>query len=111
MIAAPRSYGPDYCPRKGRIPGAKWIDWLEFIHTNKETGFSSFKTPDETKQMLEQNGISKDNQVLIYCFKGSRASTVMITMLLAGYHNVKNYFGSWNEWSRDLECPIDSKQL
>lgn len=24
-------YGIDYCPRKGRIPGARWIEWYRFM--------------------------------------------------------------------------------
>ena len=111
IYASPNIYGEDYCPRKGRIPGAKWIEWLEFMQTNKKSECSTFKTPAKIKQILEKNGIKKENLVFIYCFKGSRASNVMIAMRLAGYKNVKNYFASWNEWSRDAECPVDSKQI
>jgi len=38
-------YGPDFCPRKGRIPGAKWIEWYRLMKPTA-TG-PMFKSKDE----------------------------------------------------------------
>jgi thiosulfate/3-mercaptopyruvate sulfurtransferase len=30
-----------------------------------------------------------------------------MALKMAGFENVKNYLGSWNEWSRDESLPIE----
>ena len=52
-------------------------------------------------------GIAKDTPVYLYCFKGARASNTLVALKSAGIENVKLYFGSWNEWSRDPSLPIE----
>ncbi len=37
----------------------------------------------------------------LYCFKGARASNSLVALHEAGIKDVRMYFGSWNEWSRD----------
>ena len=60
--------------------------------------------------MAEKN-ITPDKNIIIYCFKGARASNTFIALKRAGFNNTTNYFGSWNEWSRDAALPIDDKKL
>jgi len=33
-----------------------------------------------------------------------------VALKKAGYGNLRNYLGSWNEWSRDMDLPIDDKK-
>lgn len=47
----------------------------------------------------------------MYCFKGARASNTFIALRNAGFNKLKNYFASWNEWSRDPSLPIDDKVI
>ena len=95
-------YGPDFCPRKGRIPGARWLEWYRLM---KPTGAGPmFKTPDEIMAEAYTVGISPATPVYLYCFKGARASNTLVA-LEAG---VRMYFGSWNEWSRDESLPIET---
>jgi len=102
-------YGIDFAPRKGRIPGAVWIEWYEFMDDNNS--IASFKSNEEIKELCAQKGIYTDSEIIIYCFKGARASNTYVAMHQAGFHNLKVYFGSWNEWSRDLSLPIDSEKI
>ena len=44
----------------------------------------------------------------LYCFKGARASNTFLALKEAGIADVRMYFGSWNEWSRDPTLPIES---
>ena len=53
-------------------------------------------------------GISTDDTVYLYCFKGARASNTFLALKQAGFSDVRMYFGSWNEWSRDDSLPIES---
>jgi thiosulfate/3-mercaptopyruvate sulfurtransferase len=45
--------------------------------------------------------------VYLYCFKGARASNTFLALKNAGVKDVRMYFGSWNEWSRDSALPIE----
>jgi thiosulfate/3-mercaptopyruvate sulfurtransferase len=98
-------YGVDFCPRKGRIPGAVWIEWYRFMQPDPD--ITLFKSPADLSQLCAEVGITPDTPVYIYCFKGSRASNAMIALKAAGIKDVRNYFASWNEWSRDFELPIE----
>ncbi len=98
-------YGPDFCPRKGRIPGAVWIEWYRMMKPGGEGPM--FKAKDEVLAELKTVGIKPDSKVYIYCFKGARASNTYLALKEAGVQDVKVYFGSWNEWSREPELPIE----
>lgn len=98
-------YGPDFAPRKGRLPGARWIEWYNMMKTVDSIPW--FKSKDELIELFTNAGITKDDKVVIYCFKGARTSNVYICMQMAGIINVRCYFGAWNEWSRDFSLPID----
>ena len=99
-------YGKEFCPRKGRIPGARWIEWYRFMKPTAEG--PRLKSPAEVLAELASVGITVDDTVYLYCFKGARASNSYLALKLAGVKDVRIYFGSWNEWSRDPALPIDS---
>ncbi len=98
-------YGKDYCPRKGRIPGAVWIEWYRMMKPTPSG--QMFKSPAEILAECATVGIRTDTPVVIYCFKGARASNTFVALEEAGVRDVGIYFGSWNEWSRDPALPID----
>ncbi len=98
-------YGPDFCPRKGRIPGAKWLEWYRMM---KPTAAGPmFKSSPEILAECASVGVTPDTPVILYCFKGARASNTYVALKEAGVKDVKMYFGSWNEWSRDPNLPIE----
>ena len=99
-------YGPDFCPRKGRIPGARWLEWYRLM---KPTAAGPmFKSPDEIKAEAHTVGVTPSTPVYLYCFKGARASNTLVALREAGVRDVRMYFGSWNEWSRDESLPIET---
>ncbi|MCR8550244.1 sulfurtransferase [Salipiger sp. P9] len=98
-------YGVDFCPRKGRIPGAVWIEWYRMM---KPTALGPMlKSKDEVLAECATVGITPDTPVKLYCFKGARASNTFLALKEAGVKDVAIYFGSWNEWSRDPSLPIE----
>ena len=99
-------YGIDFCPRKGRIPGAVWIEWYDLMVPNSE--IPMFRPVAEIQEICQQAGITPESTVYVYCFKGSRASNTLIALKEAGFKDVRNYFASWNEWSRDSALPIEN---
>jgi thiosulfate/3-mercaptopyruvate sulfurtransferase len=99
-------YGKDFCPRKGRIPGAVWIEWYRMMKPTPAGPM--FKSSDEILAECASVGVTPKTPVVLYCFKGARASNTLVALKEAGIENVTLYFGSWNEWSRDPSLPIET---
>ena len=99
-------YGKDFCPRKGRLPGAVWIEWYRMMKPTPTGAMMKSKT--ELLAECASVGITPESKVIIYCFKGARASNTYLALKAAGVEEVSIYFGSWNEWSRDDKLPIES---
>ncbi len=99
-------YGKDFAPRKGRLPGAKWLEWYRFMKPSPQGPV--FKSADEVRAECATAGITPDDTVYLYCFKGARASNTFLALKQAGFKDVRMYFGSWNEWSRDPALPIET---
>ncbi len=81
--------------RGGRIPGAVNIEW-----------YKSTISPDneilKSKEELEliYKDIPKDKEIIVYCQTGTRSSnSFFVLKYILGYPNVRNYEGSWDEWS------------
>ena len=107
--ASSSPYGKDFTPRKGRIPGAVWIEWYRLMRSDSD--IPMFIEPEEIRKTCAEAGIDQDSEVFLYCFKGARAANTMVALNEAGIRNVRLYFGSWNEWSRDPALPIDEGLL
>jgi thiosulfate/3-mercaptopyruvate sulfurtransferase len=84
------------CPRSGRIHGAVRLYWEEFIDSGK------YATPAAIRQRAAAAGVSPDKEVIVYCHRGGRSATAFYALRLAGFGRVRNYIGSWHEWSN---CP------
>lgn len=81
----------------GRIPSAVHIDWVENMNFEEDRKFKSYEQLSALYDSLIQ---SEDQQIVTYCQTGVRSSlTYFVLTELLGYRNVKNYDGSWSEWS------------
>jgi thiosulfate/3-mercaptopyruvate sulfurtransferase len=98
-------YGKDFCPRKGRIPGAVWLEWYRMMKPTPNGPM--FKSREEILAECATVGVTPATPVVLYCFKGARASNTFLALKNAGVKDVRMYFGSWNEWSRDPSLPIE----
>ncbi len=98
-------YGADYSPRKGRIPGAHWIEWYNFMED--KDGIPMFKSDDDIRKIAKQYGIHSGMEIIIYCFKGSRAANTLLALHKAGFGQARVYFASWYEWAAKPELPVD----
>ncbi len=99
-------YGPDFCPRKGRIPGSRWIEWYRLMKPS--AAGPVFKSRNEILAECASVGVTPASTVYLFCFKGARASNSLVALKEAGITDVRLYFGSWNEWSRDETLPIET---
>src|SRR6516165_5069169 len=69
-------YGKDFCPRKGRIPGAVWLEWYRMMKPTVEG--PRFKSPAEILAECATVSITPETPVVIYRFKGARASNTLL---------------------------------
>ena len=64
------------------------------------SGNKKFKSRDTLVHIFEKMNLDKEEQIIVYCHSGVRsAHTTFVLSQLLGYNNVKNYDGSWIEWS------------
>jgi len=90
--------------RNGRIPGAILLPWNEGA-----AGDGTFKPADELRRMYLDKGVSPDQEVVVYCRLGVRASySWFVLRYLLGYERVRNYDGSWTEWGNSVGVPIET---
>ncbi len=89
-------------PRPGHIPSAIHVAWNGFL--NKD---ATVKDADIIRATLEENGLQETHEVVCYCTGGVRSAWLYFVLKLVGYPKVRNYPGSWWEWSRDFACPVE----
>jgi thiosulfate/3-mercaptopyruvate sulfurtransferase len=90
--------------RGGRVPGAVNIDWVNSV-TGDET--PTFKALADLKQLYEAAGITPDKEVITYCQSAVRGAHAYYVLKLLGYEKVRNYDGSWQDWSNNQSLPIE----
>ena len=61
-------YGKDFCPRKGRIPGAVWLEWYRMMKPTAEG--PRFKSKDEILAECATVGISPEHAGLSLLLQG-----------------------------------------
>lgn len=94
---------PEETERAGHIPGAVHME-----HTLTLNEDETFKSMSELQELLTSRGITPDKEIFAYCAIGGRSAyTWFVLKHLLGYPNVRNYDGSWNEWSRLPDAPIE----
>ena len=103
-LLAPENLPQEGAQRGGHIPTAVSIPWGTAV--NAEDG--TFKSVDELKEIYGGKGITPDREVIAYCRIGERsAHTWFVLKELLGYHDVRNYDGSWTEWGSSIRTPIE----
>lgn len=88
-------------PRGGHLPGAINITFNEFLNKN-----GTLKTAKEIKDILDDNGISKDDEIVTYCTAGIRSAHMQIVLTMMGYDNARNYDASFYGWSGNTDLEV-----
>lgn len=92
----------DGLPRPGHIPSAVNIPWNGFLLPD-----ATVKPLGTLREMFHARGLNERQEIITYCLGGVRSAWVYFLLKLAGYENVRNYPGSWWEWSRDFAAPAE----
>ncbi len=95
--------------RAGRIPASKHLEWNLAVDQDNS---NRFRSVSELKKIFLDNEVYLSDTIVVYCHSGSRsAHSAFVLEELLKYDRVKNYDGSWTEWSYYSSLPIESDSL
>lgn len=106
-------------PRVGRLPGARHLPWNtlgvretglpEVVGTGKYEGavIARFKPPEAILEDMARLGLGPSDDIILYCQRSHRASTAYLALKTAGFERVRVYMGSFREWSRRDDLPVE----
>jgi thiosulfate/3-mercaptopyruvate sulfurtransferase len=90
--------------RKGHIKGSLSRFWGEDLTID-----GMWKDRVELKAAYEKLGVTPEKQIITSCGQGQMSAHTYFTLkYLLGYPNVKNYDGSFNEWSNIMYLPVET---
>jgi len=82
----------------GCIPGSIHLNWSSLSDLNDD---HRIKCEKDLVYNLSEKNITRDKDIIVYCQSGSRSShTAFVLRHVLGYKSVKNYDGSWIEWTK-----------
>lgn len=88
--------------REGHVPSATHLAFNTLIDDR-----GSFKSRATLETMLSAAGATPGKRVIAYCHIGQQATVVYFAARLLG-RDVRLYDGSWDDWSRRAEYPIET---
>ena len=88
--------------RSGHMPTAVNLPWRTLLDDR-----GRIKPRDELGELLIAQGVRPDAHIITYCTGGVRSAHTWYVLRMLGYPEVRNYAGSWWEWSVDRKLPIE----
>ncbi len=89
--------------RRGHIPGAINLPREELV----DPASGTFRSNEELQQVFSGAHILPEQHVIAYCNGGVAATTVLFSLAMLGYPHLTNYDGSWNEWGKRQDLPVE----
>lgn len=90
--------------RKGHIKGSLSRFWGEDLNAE-----GMWKDKAELKALYEQLGVTPEKSIITTCGQGQMSAHTYFTLkYLLGFPKVRNYDGSFNEWSSIPDLPIET---
>ena len=88
------SLGQPCDPRQGHIPGASNLDVARLMQL-------------DAAEIDRELSLEPGSEIVAYCHSGSRSAIATQILRSLGY-DARNYPGSWHEWSRHDELPLET---
>ncbi|MEZ4679145.1 MAG: sulfurtransferase [Caldilineaceae bacterium] len=84
---------------QGHLPNALNWDWMNAVPAG---GWTLMRPAAELRAELSTLGVTPDKEIVTYCRSGVRAAHTYLVLRALGFERVRNYDGSWLEWSHYL---------
>lgn len=102
--------------RPGLVPSAVPVYWEDLLDPVRKT----FKPAEQLAAIFAAKGVGPADEVIAYCQVGHRSSVDLFALHLIGYGGsggsagaggagaprLRNYLGSWEEWSTRPDLPV-----
>jgi thiosulfate/3-mercaptopyruvate sulfurtransferase len=89
--------------RSGHIPGAVHLPFDLLLDEDRR-----LRQASEIKAICDAHGVDPGGRVVTYCTIGNRASLVWFALRhVLGFPDVAVYYGSWVEWGKLADTPIE----
>ncbi len=89
-------------PRLGRLPGVAYVEWTSLLNDKER-----YKGPAEMRRILAAAGVVPEKEVIVYCQRSHRATNTYTALQSLGFPHVRVYPGSFYEWSRREDLPVE----
>lgn len=90
--------------RRGHIPGSRNLPYDQLI----DPGTRTVLPADEIERRLRAAGLAPDKPVVASCGSGVTACAIAFALHLVGWPEAAVYDGSWSEWGRPGDTPIET---
>jgi thiosulfate/3-mercaptopyruvate sulfurtransferase len=91
--------------KAGHVPHAINIEWSLALRRD-----GTLKDAPTLERLYAKGGLTKEDEIVTYCQSGYRAAHSWLVLKLLGFHDVRNYIGSWYEWGNDSRTPVVNDQ-
>ena len=89
--------------RPGHIPGSLNLYWANLLDPDTR----KLLPVDVIRGRLEKAGVSPDRPITLTCGSGLTACILALGLHLAGNDDWRVYDGSWDEWGRRSDLPVE----
>ena len=90
----------------GHVPCSVVLPWEWWVIRDDHTGKLYIEIPDYIDEFMRNQGIDKDDEVLLFCFGGTGSAFLYMVMDIHGYRGMRVYDASKREWEA-LNLPLN----